>query len=171
MIFSLFGNSKSGYKVQLINYKDIVIGSGTDLERAFQIGNFMNMLHQNIENKNKPMALSAARHNLITELNLLIKYCIDNNDDYCAKDWYVNIREQIIDMIDLLVDELKSIRKLERELSNLKGDIKKQTKEIIDLTIKSAYKKYDIIVNDIVFTFPEYFEYIKINNNYECKRG
>ena len=161
MIFSLFGNSKSGYKVQLKNYKDIVIGSGTDLERAFQIGNFMNMLYQNIENENKPMTSFVVRHNLITELNLLIKYCIDNNDDCCAKDWYNNIREQIIDMIDLLVDELKSIRKLERGLSNFKEDIKKQTKGIFDITIKSAYKKYDIIVNDIVFTIPEYFEYIK----------
>lgn len=143
----------------------------TDLERAFQIGNFMNMLYQNIENENKPMTTSVVRHNLITELNLLIKYCINFSDDNCAKDWYYEIKEQIINIIDLLVDELKSIRKLERKLSNLKGDIKKQIKEIIDLTIKSAYKKYDIIVNDIVFTFPEYFEYIKINNNHECKRG
>lgn len=171
MIFSLYQTDEPEYKVQLKDCTDVVLGSGIDLERAFQIGNFMNMLYQDIESEDKSRTLSVVRHNLITELNLLIKYCIDNNDDCCAKDWYDSIRDQIINMIDLLVDELKSIGKLERELSNLKGDIKKHTKEIIDLTIKSAYKKYDIIVNDIVFTFPEYFEYIKINNNYECKRG
>lgn len=161
MIFSLYQTDEPEYKVQLKNCTDIVIGSGTDLERAFQIGNFMNMLYQDIESEDKSMTLSVVRHNLITELNLLIKYCIDNNDDYCVEDWYDDIKEQIIDMIDLLVDELKSIEKLKKELLNLKGDIKKHTKELIDLSIKSAYGKYDIILNDIVCTFPEYFEYIK----------
>ncbi len=161
MIFSLYQTDEPGYKVQLKRCTEVVLGSGTDLERAFQVGNFMNLLYQDIENEDKSMTLSVVRHNLITELNLLIKYCIDNSDDYCAKDWYDDIREHTIDMIDLLVDELKSIGKLEGRLSNLKGDIKKQIEKFIDFSIKSAYSKYDTIVNNVVFTFPEYFEYIK----------
>ena len=160
MIFSLFGN-KSGYKVQLKNYKDIVIGSGTDLERAFQIGNFMNMLYQNIENENKPMTLFVVRNNLITELDLLIKYCIDNNDDYGIENWYDEQREEIIDGISILIDTLRLRKKSEIKYQKAEGDSKKQIRDHISFLTESLYDVYDCIVINIVFTFPEYFEYIK----------
>ena len=57
-MFSLFESYKPGQKVQLKNPNKVVIGSGTDLERAFQIGNFMNMLHNNMENENQSMTNS-----------------------------------------------------------------------------------------------------------------
>lgn len=44
MIFSLFERQKPEHKVQLKNCTKVVIGSHTDIEQAFQIGNFMNML-------------------------------------------------------------------------------------------------------------------------------
>ena len=50
-MFSLFESYKPGQKVQLKNPNKVVIGSGTDLEHAFQIGNFMNMLYNNMENE------------------------------------------------------------------------------------------------------------------------
>ena len=43
-MFALFEKNKNEHKVQLKNPNKVVIGSNTDLERAFQIGNFMNML-------------------------------------------------------------------------------------------------------------------------------
>ena len=160
MIFSLFGG-KLGCKVLLKNYKDIVIGSGTDSERAFQIGNFMNMLYQNIENKNKPMTLSAVRHNLITELNLLIKYCIDNNDDCDIESWYDEQREEIIDGIGILIDTLKLRKEFEIKYQKAEGNSKKQIRDHISFLTESSYDAYDCIVINIVFAFPEYFEYIK----------
>lgn len=161
MIFSLFGNSKSGYKVRLKNYKDIVIGSGTDLERAYQIGNFMNMLYQNIENENKPMTLFVVRNNLITELDLLIKYCIDNNDDYDIENWYNEQKEEIINGISILIDTLRLRKKSEIKYQKAEGNSKKQIRDHISFLTENLYDVYDCIVINIVFTFPEYFEYIK----------
>lgn len=158
MIFSLFGNSE-GYKVQLKNYKDIVIGSGTDSERAFQIGNFMNMLYRNIENEK--ITLFVVRNNLITELNLLIKYCIDNNDDYDIESWYDEQREEIINGINILIDTLRLRKKSEIKYQKAEGSSKEQIRDHISFLTESLYDVYDCIVINIVFTFPEYFEYIK----------
>ncbi len=38
MVFSLFERQKPEHKVQLKNCNKVVIGSHTDIERAFQIG-------------------------------------------------------------------------------------------------------------------------------------
>lgn len=161
MIFSLFEKHKLEHKVQLKNCTKVVIGSNTDIERAFQIGNFMNMLYHNLENESQTMTNSVVKHNLFVELEMLIKHCVNNSDDSCAEQWFEHHKKQIIDMVNSLVDELESIKKLERELHYLKYDIKNETKELINLTRRIAITKYNMIVNEIVFIFPEYFEYIK----------
>ena len=161
MIFSLFDTVKPEHKIQLKNPNKVVIGSGTDIERAFQIGNFMNMLYKNIGDESQAMTNSVVKHNLMVEVDLLIKHCINNCDDYTVEYWYDDHKEQISDGVNSLVDELELIKKLEKELPHLKRDVKKQTKEIIDSMRISAYSKYNMIVDEIVFTFPEYFEYIK----------
>ena len=161
MVFSLFEKYKPEQKVQLKKPNEVVIGSGTDLERAFQIGNFMNMLQHNIENKSQSMTNSVIKHNLMVEVDLLIKYCINNSNDGCAEQWYNHHNGQINTMVDSLVEELDSIKKLEKELPHLKRDVKNETKELINLMRRTAVAKYNMIVNEIVFTFPEYFEYIK----------
>lgn len=162
MIFSLFETRKDcNYKVQLKNYSKVVIGSGTDLERAFQIGNFMNMLYSNIENKQKSMSPEVVKYNLISELESLIRYRIKDTDDYYEVDWYDEQKEEIIYGIDILFDILRSRKELEVEYQKNKG-IKKpvEIENHISLT-NSLYNIYDGIVINIVFTFPEYFEYIK----------
>ena len=63
MIFSLFEEQKPEHKVQLKNPNKVVIGSGTDIDRAFQIGNFMNMFQYNIENESQSMTNSVIKHN------------------------------------------------------------------------------------------------------------
>lgn len=161
MVFSLFESQKPEHKVQLKNPNKVVIGSGTDIERAFQIGNFMNMLQYNIENESQSMTNSVIKHNLMFEVDLLIKHCINNCDDYTVEDWYDDHKEQISDGVNSLVDELESIKKLEKELPHLKRDVKNETKQLINLMRRTAVGKYNLIVNEIVFTFPEYFEYIK----------
>lgn len=161
MVFSLFERNKPEPKVQLKNANKVVIGSGTDLERAFQIGNFMNMLQYNIENESQSMTNSVIKHNLMVEVDLLIKYCINNSNDGCAEQWYNHHKEQINTMVESLVKELESIKKLEKELPHLKRDVKNETKELINLMRITAVGKYNMIVDEIVFTFPEYFEYIK----------
>ena len=80
MVFSLFEKYKPGQKVQLKNSNKVVIGSGTDLEHAFQIGNFMNMLHNNMENESQSMTNSVIKHNLIVDINFLIKHCVNNSE-------------------------------------------------------------------------------------------
>lgn len=161
MIFSLFERYKPEQKVQLKNPNKVVIGSGTDLERAFQIGNFMNMLQHNIENESQSMTNSVIKHNLMIEVDLLIKHCVNNSNDGCAEQWYNHHKKQINTMVESLVEELESIKKLKKELPHLKRDVKNETKELINLMRRIAVSKYNMIVDEIVFTFPEYFEYIK----------
>lgn len=160
-MFSLFEGQKTEYKVQLKNPNKVVIGSGADLERAFHIGNFMNMLQYNIENENQSMTNSVIKHNLMIEVDLLIKHCINNSSDGCAEQWYNHHKDQINTIVESLVEELKSIKKLEKELPHLKRDVKNETKQLINLMRRTAVSKYNMIVNEIIFTFPEYFEYIK----------
>ena len=161
MVFSLFERNKPEPKVQLKNPNKVVIGSGTDLERAFQIGNFMNMLQYNIENESQSMTNYVIKHNLMVEVDLLINYCINNSNDACAEQWYNHHKEQINIMVELLVKELESIKKLEKELLHLKRDVKNEIKELINSLKITAIGKYNTIVDEIVFTFPKYFEYIK----------
>jgi hypothetical protein len=161
MIFSLFEIQKTEHKVQLKNPNKVVIGSGTDLERAFQIGNFMNMLQYNIENKSQSMTNSVIKHNLMVDVDLLIKHCINNSNDGCAEQWHNHHKEQINTIVESLVEELELIKKLEKELPHLKRDVKNDTKQLINLMRRTAVTKYNMIVDEIVFTFPEYFEYIK----------
>lgn len=161
-MFSLFEKNKNKHKVQLKNPNKVRIGSNTDLERAFQIGNFMNMLQNNIiENESQTMTNSVIKHNLMVEVDLLIKHCINNSNDECAEQWFNHHKEQISDIVNSLINELESIKKLERELPNLKLEVKNETKELINLMRRIAITKYNMIVEEIVFTFTEYFEYIK----------
>lgn len=161
MVFSLFESYKAGQKVQLKNTNKVVIGSGTDLEHAFQIGNFMNMLYNNIENESKSMTNSVIKHNLMVDIDLLIKHCVNSSNDECAEQWYNNSKEQINTTVELLVEELELIKKLEKELSYLKQDVKNEINELINSMRRTADIKYNTIVKEIVFTFPEYFEFIK----------
>ena len=75
--------------------------------------------------------------------------------------WYNHHKEQINTIVESLVKELESIKKLEKELPHLKRDVKNDTKQLINLMRRIAIGKYNMIVDEIVFTFPEYFEYIK----------
>lgn len=161
MVFSLFERQKPEHTVQLKNPNKVVIGSGTDIERAFQIGNFMNMFQYNIENESKSMTNSVIKHNLMVEVDLLVKYCVNNSNDGCAEQWHNHHKGQINTMVESLVEELESIKKLEKQLPHLKRDVKNETKQLINLMRRTAVTKYNMIVNEIVFTFPEYFEYIK----------
>ena len=161
MVFSLFDTPKHERKVQLKNPNKVVIGSGTDIERAFQVGNFMNMLYDNIEAEHKGMTNSVVMHNLMVEIEMLIEHCIKNSNDGCAEQWYNHHKKQINTMVSLFVENLNLRYKLEKELPHLKRDVKKQTKEIIDSMKITAIGEYNKIVDEIVFTFPKYFEYIK----------
>ena len=163
MIFSLSETRKDcNYKVQLKNYSKVVIGSGTDLERAFQVGNFMNMLYSNIENKQKSMSPEVVKHNLINELESLIRYRIKDINNYREEDWYDKQKEEIIYGINILFDILRSRKELEVGYQKNKG-IKKpvEIEDRISFLTNSLYNIYDGIVINIVFTFPECFEYIK----------
>jgi hypothetical protein len=64
-------------------------------------------------------------------------------------------------MVESFVAELESIKKLEKELPHLKRDVKNETKQLINLMRRTAVGKYNMIVKEIVFTFTEYFGYIK----------
>jgi hypothetical protein len=64
-------------------------------------------------------------------------------------------------MVELLVKELESIKKLKKELPHLKRDVKNKIKELINSLKITAIGKYNTIVDEIVFTFPKYFEYIR----------
>ena len=161
MVFSLFERYKPEHTVQLKNANKVVIGSGTDLERAFQIGNFMNMLQYNIENESQSMTNSVIKHNLMIEVDLLIKHCINNSNDGCAEQWFNHHKKQINTMVESFVKELELIKKLKKELPHLKRDVKNEIKELINSLRITSVSKYNVIVDEIVFTFSKYFEFIK----------
>lgn len=68
MVISLFGKITDKTKL-VFQYDDVVIGSRTEKEYAFQMGNFLNMLYENIECESKTMTNKVVLHNLLVEIN------------------------------------------------------------------------------------------------------
>lgn len=160
MIFSLFNNPKKTHKVKLKNYNKVCLGSNTDLEWAFQIGNFMNMLYTNIENESQTMTNSVIRFNLLNYVSQLVDYCINQTEDDFMKSSYLFGKEQVYAWINRVVDEIEQRKKLENEQKKLKNNIHNKIKEIIGLTIKSTYLQYNQLCNEIVWLFSDYYQKI-----------
>jgi hypothetical protein len=160
MIFSLFNNPKETHKIKLKNSNKVCLGSNTDLEWAFQIGNFMNMLYKNIENESQTMTNSVIRFNLLNYVSELVDYCISQTEDNFIKSSYLFGKEQVYTWINRVIDEIEQRKKLENKQKNLKNDIKNEIKEIIDLSIKSTYLQYNQLCNEIVWLFSKYYQKI-----------
>ena len=160
MIFSLFETYKPDSRIQLKNSDKFVIGSGTDLEKAFNIGNFMNMFYRNIENEDTVMTNEVVSHNLQKEIESLSQYCSNNTDDVAKQHGYSFGKKQVFNWMHLIIEEIDSRKKLEQVLCNIDNDTKNQIKEIIDLSIKSSHAHYNLMIRDIVWLFEDYFEYI-----------
>lgn len=158
MVFSLFEESKPTHKVQLKNCTRVVIGSRTDIEHAFQVGNFMNMLFHRIMERNFENCF-VALHNLSFDLDKLIDYCIQKSDNSVAKSEYEFHKKELKSRIELIRDELILLRSLESTKINFPGDDK--IDETINLSTKSLCEKYVLLVNEIVHVFPIYFESIE----------
>jgi hypothetical protein len=158
MIFSLFETPKPCHKVQLKTPNNVVIGSRTSLECAFQIGNFMNMLYKNIENESKTMTNRVVGHNLKSQIEEMVGYCQKTTNDSATNSFYLFHKEQIMSMIDSLICEMNIIKKTNE---NHKKYTNKEINELIELMVKSSYAKYNQIVNEIVLTFSDYFNFIK----------
>ena len=160
MVFSLFDNPKETHKIKLKNSNKVCLGSNTDLEWAFQIGNFMNMLYTNIENESQTMTNSVIRFNLLNYVSKLVDYCISQTEDDAIKSSYLFGKEQVYINIKFVIDGIEQRKKLENEQKNLKNDIKKQIKEIIDSSIKTTYLQYEQLCNEIVWLFSKYYQKI-----------
>lgn len=160
MIFSLFETHKPDSRVQLKNSNKVVIGSGTDLEKAFNIGNFMNMLYRNIESEDTTMTNKVVSHNLQHAIESLAQYCSNNTDDVAEQSGYSFGKNQVFNWMYLIIKEIDTRKKLEQELCNVDSDTKNQIREIIDLSVKSSYSHYNLMIRDIVWLFGDYFEYI-----------
>jgi hypothetical protein len=158
MVFSLFEESKPTHKVQLKNCTRVVIGSGTDIEHAFQVGNFMNMLFHRIIERNFENCF-VSLHNLSFDLDQLIDYCIQKSDNPVAKSEYEFHKKELKSRIELIRDELVLLRSLESTKINFPGDDK--IDETISLSTKSLCEKYVLLVKEIVHVFPVYFESIE----------
>lgn len=158
MIFSLFEQHKPYHKIQLKNSTKVIIGSHTDLEYAFQIGNFMNMLYQNIKTESKTMTNSVVVHNLLVEFDLLAKYCTNDN---MRKNFYEFHRNEITKIIDLLIKDIDIITKLTSMKNNIEHDPPISADKLIEVATKSAYGKYFLILKEIMLCFPHYFYWLK----------
>lgn len=157
MVFSLFEESKPTHKVQLKNCNKVVIGSGTDVERAFQIGNFMNMLFHRIIERNFENCF-VALHNLSFDLDQLINFCIQKSNDSSDKFGYVFHKKELKSRIESIRDELILFRSLENAKTSFPED---KIDESINLSAKSLSEKYVQLVYEIVHVFPDYFESIE----------
>lgn len=158
MVFSLFEESKPTHKVQLKNCNKVVIGSGTDIERAFQIGNFMNMLFHRIIERNFENCF-VALHNLSFDLDQLIDFCIQKSKDIADKSGYEFHKKELKSRIELIKSELTLLRSLENTKIKFPGDDK--IDENINLSIESLSGRYVQLVYEIVHVFPDYFESIE----------
>ena len=158
MIFSLFEESKPTHKIQLKNCTKVIIGSGTDIEHAFQIGNFMNMLFHRIIERNFENCFVAI-YNLSFSLNQLINYCVHRVEDIAASYEYEFHRKEFEIRIEALSDELMLLRSLESSKISFFGIDK--IDETISLSTKSLNGKYVQLAYEIVHVFPDYFELIE----------
>ena len=66
-MISLFGKKEPKTKIYFTKGDDVVIGSNTTLEDAFQVGNFYNILQNSTTEGN----VKAYKHNLLLTLNRL----------------------------------------------------------------------------------------------------
>lgn len=160
MIFSLFKTYKPDSMVQLKKSDKVVIGSGTDLEKAFNIGKFMNMFYRNIENEDTVITNKVVSYNLQHTIESLVQYCSNNTDDAAEQSGYLFGKKQVLNWMYLIIEEIDSRKKLEQELCNVDSDTKNQIREVIDLSIKSSYAHYNLMIRDLVWLFEDYFEYI-----------
>jgi hypothetical protein len=159
MVFSLFEESKPMHKIQLKNCTKVVIGSRTDIEHAFQIGNFMNMLFHRIIERNFENCFVAI-HNLSFSLSQLINYCVHKVEDINASYGYEYEfhRKEFEIRIEALSDELILLRSLESTKNNFPKD---KIDENIRLSVESLNGKYVQLAYEIVHVFPDYFELIE----------
>lgn len=67
MYISLFGRKEQDTKLYFTQSDKVVIGSGSIIECAFQVGNFYNILQNSTSEGN----INAYKHNLLLELNRL----------------------------------------------------------------------------------------------------
>lgn len=67
MYISLFGRKEQNTKLYFTQSDKVVIGSGSIIESAFQVGNFYNILQKSTSEGN----INAYKHNLLLELNRL----------------------------------------------------------------------------------------------------
>lgn len=162
MSFALFETYKSTDKVCLVNPSKVIIGSNTDLEYAFQIGNFMNMMLSNIKNESKCMTNKVVTHNLLFEVERLHKYCLENKitsvmSSIIYKDGY----KTITTWINLLSHEIEIIKEMTKIIDEMKDEnAKKQLIKIKNLSIQSTEKKYEYVTKIIVGTYCDYFKFI-----------
>lgn len=66
-MISLFGKKEPKTKIYFTKGDEVVIGSNTALENAFQVGNFYNILQKSTTEGN----IKAYKHNLLIALNKL----------------------------------------------------------------------------------------------------
>jgi hypothetical protein len=66
-MISLFGKKEPKTKIYFTKGDEVVIGSNTTLEDAFQVGNFYNIL----QNSTTENSIKAYKHNLLVALNRL----------------------------------------------------------------------------------------------------
>ena len=156
-MFSLFETPKLTDKVQLKDSTKVVIGSGTNLERAFNIGNFMNMLYKSIEVET---LYKATEYNLHNEVERLIDKLSGETNDIADKQYYTLAKEVITESIISLVKEIEltySLVKLCKGYSDLTLG---QVSTVLELTRKTCYLKYNQLLKELLLAFPEYFEFI-----------
>lgn len=148
MIFNISGSIKPTNKVLLVNKDKVVIGSGSDIERAFQIGNFMNMLYSNIESVDSTMTNKVVIHNLKVEISMLNEFCNISTEDLFA------LIDSISEKVELLEKQTKLYTKLTFERS------REITASLINDLRQKTYDQYFDIVKMIVNTYDGYYEYI-----------
>lgn len=153
MIVDLFNDNKFEYKARIKNIDKVVVGSGTSIEYAFQIGNFMNSLYNELINNTISTNFSVIIHNLRNCYLVYLNNLYITNCEYPF--WYEVKFEDIKTWLDLLSNDLITIKDI-KSLSNNDMHLMLQ---ILDRTIKTAMIKYNQLLKLIVETYDDHFEW------------
>ena len=104
MLISLFGKVNKDTKLLYKHSDSVVIGSRTKKEYAFQIGNFLNMLYENIEHESSTMTNKVVLHNLLVELSILkIENCLYDELIGIVSNFPIKDKEKAYNSIDRCV--------------------------------------------------------------------
>ena len=115
---------------------DVVIGTKTPIEYAFQICNFLTMLHNNIKRESQTMTNKVVINCLLYYIKALHSFEKQTDLDNSRFDFFYGQIENNLNFVDKFIKHSKS---LNNNINKLKNTEKKFVKQLIESNKKTCY--------------------------------